>query len=80
MSAELSEQRGLASAWLERAVFSLDRVLRWRLGIYEYSASRHCMFRINRARAEQSWRLPDGTTIRAGDRILELHLWNEHIP
>jgi hypothetical protein len=80
LSAEISERRGAASAWLENAVFSLDRILRWRGGIYEFSANPHCLFRIGPSRAEQSWHLADGTEIRAGDRILELHLWNEHMP
>lgn len=80
MSAEISERRGAASAWLENAVFSLDRILRWRCGVYEFSTNPRCLFRIGPSHAEQSWQLADGTEIRAGDRILELHLWNEHMP
>ena len=80
MSLELSAQRGAASAWLERAVFSLDRILRWRLGVYEFSTRPECVFRIGTGHAEQSWKLPEGTEIRAGDDIIELHLWNEHMP
>ena len=80
MSLEFSAPRALAGGWLERAVFSLDRLLRARLGIYEYSNNPQCVFRIGLARAEQPFPLPDGSVIRAGDEILELHLWNEHIP
>jgi hypothetical protein len=80
LSAEISERRGAVSHWLENAVFSLDRILRWRCGIYEFSSNPHCLFRIGPSRAEQSWHLADGTAIQVGDKILEVHLWNEHMP
>lgn len=80
MSAQITERHGAASVWLEHAVFSLDRVLRWCGGVYEFSANPRCLFRIGAGRAEQAWRLADGTEIRAGAPILELHLWNEHMP
>ena len=80
MSAQITERRSAASAWLESAVFSLDRLLRRYWKVYEFSTTSQCVFRISRARAEQDWRLPDGTEIRAGAPILELHLWNEHMP
>jgi hypothetical protein len=80
LSAQITEQRGAASAWLESAVFSLDRLLRRYWGVYEFSSSPKCLFRVSRARAEQSWWLADGTEIRAGAPIVEIHLWNEHMP
>lgn len=68
-----------SGALLEHAVFGLDRWLRRRQGIYEYSSDPVCLFRINRAEAEESLTLSDGTRVRLGDPILNLHLWNEHI-
>lgn len=80
-------QRSLATqhlydpgTWLGHVVFGLDRRLRRRQGIYEYSADDRCLFRIQRARAETRLTLSDGTTIAQGDPILDLHFWNEHMP
>lgn len=80
MSAELSEKRSSVSAWIEHAVFSLDSWLRRRYGVFEYTSEPRCLFRLERARADQTVSLADGTLVRLGDPILKLHLWNEHIP
>jgi hypothetical protein len=66
-------------ALLEQAVFGLDRWLRRRQGVYEYTADPACLFRINQGEAEQTLTLADGTRLRPGDPILNLHLWNEHM-
>jgi hypothetical protein len=65
---------------LGHAVFGLDRWLRRRQGIYEYSNDPVCLFRVNQAEADEAVTLSDGTHIHPGNPILELHLWNEHIP
>jgi hypothetical protein len=80
LSVELSERRSSGLAWLERAVFTLDRWLRRREGIYEYSTDPRCLFRIGLGKADQDVTLADGTEIRAGDPLLMLHLWNENVP
>jgi YkoP domain len=71
---------GGASQWLEHAVFGLDRRLRRRQGVYEYSSDDNCLFRIQRIGAEEQLTLADGTRIGRGDPLLALHLWNEHMP
>ena len=68
------------SAWFEQAVFGLDRWLRLRQGVLEYTDSPDCVFRIQRAKAETPLVLSDGTQISAGDAVLNLHLWNEQVP
>jgi hypothetical protein len=68
------------TALIEQAVFGLDRWLRQRQGVYEYSTDPMCVFRVQRARAELDLWLSDGTRIAAGDPVLNLHLWNEHVP
>lgn len=80
MSAELSEKRGSGFAWLEYAVFKLDSWLRRRQGIYEFSTDTRCLFRAEIGRVDRPLALADGTALAAGDPILVLHLWNEHIP
>lgn len=80
MSVEVSEKRGLRAIRPEQWVFSLDRWLRRWHGIYEYTAHRDCLFRLERGLAEENRSLSDGTRLRRGDPILKLHLWNEHMP
>jgi YkoP domain len=81
LSTQISNQSTLSSgALLEHAVYGLDRWLRRRQGVYEYTDNPVCLFRINRVEAEQSFTLADGSRIRLGDPILNLHLWNEQMP
>jgi hypothetical protein len=75
-----SQSNGSFNAWLESAVFGLDRWLRQRQGVYEYTSHSSCIFRIQRAQAELNLTLSDGTRIVPGVPVLNLHLWNEHIP
>jgi len=75
-----SRPSGPRVSWLEQVVFGLDRWLRRRQGVYEYSSDDHCLFRIRRTSAEKPLTLSEGTTISKGDPVLDLHLWNEHMP
>jgi hypothetical protein len=70
----------LHSALIEQAVFGLDRWLRQRQGVCEYSDNPRCLFRIQPAAADGDLVLSDGTRIGRGADVLNLHLWNEHIP
>jgi hypothetical protein len=72
--------RASSGTWVEQAVFGLDRWLRQWQGVYEYSDDPNCMFRIQRCQADCDASLTDGTQIRTGDPVLNLHLWNEHVP
>lgn len=80
MSVELSEKRGQRALRPEQWVFSLDRWLRRWHGIYEYTAHRDCLFRVERCLAEECVLLSDGVRVRRGDPLLKIHLWNEHMP
>lgn len=66
--------------WLRRSVFALDAYLRRRYCIVEFTDQADCILRIAPATAPRSLVLSDGTAITAGDPLLELHLWNEHVP
>jgi hypothetical protein len=66
--------------WLARAVFELDAWLRRRQGIFEYSTDPHCILRLELRHLDRPVTLRDGTALPAGQDILQLHLWNEHIP
>ena len=65
---------------LYQIVFGLDTLLRHWYSITEYSTDNRCIFRIQLAEIEDIVRLADGTLARPGDRIIDLHLWNEHLP
>jgi hypothetical protein len=66
--------------WFARAVLGFDAWLRRRNGVYEYSHHPHCAFRMQIARVRQEIPLADGTHLHPGDRVIELHIWNEQFP
>jgi hypothetical protein len=80
VSTEISPRDFSSYAWLETAVFALDRWLRRRRGVFEYSRDPRCLFRLEQRRADDALVLADGTRVRAGAPVLALHLWNEHLP
>ncbi len=65
---------------LEKALRWLDVIMRHYLSIYEFCHEEECLLRLSITRAEYDVILSDGTCIRRGDPIAELHLWNEHVP
>jgi hypothetical protein len=65
--------------WAE-LVFALDSWLRRREGVFEYSQTQDCILRAQLGRLSSDVLLSDGTFGRAGDRVIDLHLWNEQIP
>lgn len=64
---------------LRRIILRFDAYLRRRQGVAEFTDDPGCMLRIGVARAPYRMEL-DGQTIEAGDPVLMLHLWNEHLP
>jgi len=63
-----------------KLVFALDNWLRRRQGVFEYSRKPDCILRAQLSRLSSDVLLSDGTFGRAGDRVIDLHLWNEQIP
>lgn len=61
-------------------VLLIDRILRKRYGIREFTAAPDCVLRIAIGRANREIRLSDGTKVEVGDPVGEIHLWNERIP
>lgn len=66
--------------WLENAVFGLDRWLQRRQGVFEYTDDPGCIFRIQLAQAREPLTLSGDARIEPGMPLLNLHLWNEHVP
>jgi hypothetical protein len=65
---------------LAELIFALDKLLRQRYGVLEYSSHPSCIFRIEICPSGRNLTLRDGTRVRAGDRIARLHYWNEQMP
>jgi hypothetical protein len=65
--------------WAE-FIFALDTWLRGREGVFEYCHKPDCILRAQLSRLSSDVLLSDGTFGRAGDRVIDLHFWNEHIP
>jgi len=57
----------------------LDKVVRRALGIYEFCDNPDCLLRVRIVSVTHALSLPD-RTVSKGVPVLELHLWNEHIP
>lgn len=62
------------------AVRRLDRALRRWQRIYEFSDHEDCVLRLSVTEADREVHLADGTRIAPGQRIGEVHFWNEHLP
>ncbi len=61
-------------------VRGLDLLLRRHGRVQEFTQDDECILRISLTTDKTDVQLSDGTKVHAGDRICELHLWNEHIP
>jgi hypothetical protein len=65
---------------LAEIIFALDTWLRRCQAVVGYSSHPSCVFRLRVARSRRTLVLRDGTRLRTGQRMIELHFWNEHIP
>jgi hypothetical protein len=71
---------GRMHSLLASLIFSLDLRLRRHLQVFEYTRDPDCIFRIAIITLANSVMLLDGTRLEPGERIIDLHLWNEQIP
>lgn len=79
-SATRTAQSPYSHPRLAVAIFVLDKWLQRCQGVVEYSVHPQCVFRMQVGRAHRQLFLRDSTHVRPGQRIVHLHLWNEHIP
>ena len=66
--------------WLGAIVKALDVRLRLHQGVIEYTRCPTCLFRIQIITSCDDFILSDGVHVRPGDRLINLHLWNEQVP
>jgi hypothetical protein len=74
------EARRLSHSWLGAMLDVLDGRLRHRHGVTEYTRCPNCLFRIQVIRSCDDFVLTNGVRVRPGDRLINLHLWNEQFP
>src|SRR5207237_7483008 len=67
-------------SWLERIIFSFDCSLRRWQSVVEFTSDPSCILRIRVGRLDRDITLADGTSGHAGERFVDLHLWNEQVP
>ena len=79
-SAERGFQAKRRHSRLAGLVFAFDRLLRWRQGVFEYTAHPACVFRLQISRCARDRVLRDGTRLLAGQRFAQLHYWTEQMP
>ena len=58
----------------------LDGLLRRANGVFEFCAHEDCVLRLQWAGAPHHLHLSDGVEVRAGEPVVMVHLWNEHVP
>jgi hypothetical protein len=63
-----------------QCIFALDDWLRRRQGVFEYSHKLDCIFRVQLGTLHNQVMLSDGTLGRPGDRLIDMHFWNERMP
>lgn len=73
-------RRSRAARGILLCVHAVDVMLRRFYGIREFTDDPKCLLRISREVSPHAVTLEGGGRIAAGDRLLELHLWNEHVP
>lgn len=73
-------QPALGRGIFAQSLAMLDCHLRRRLGVYEYSQSPRCIFRIEKGTNSDEFRLSDGCRVAPGASIANLHFWNEQVP
>jgi hypothetical protein len=64
---------------MRRLIRAFDGLLRQTLGVFEFSDDARGLLRLRASRAPHRLELP-GHVVEAGAPVLELHLWNEHMP
>jgi hypothetical protein len=81
MSSRDSERRPWSPLrWIGQSALRLDDFLRRSNRVIEYCSDPRCVFRMQMGQAGEDFVFADGTRVRRGENVINLHLWNEHVP
>lgn len=64
---------------LRPLIFRFDAYLCRRTGVFEFTSDQNCILRLQQTVAAHDLTLP-GCVLPAGSPVIQIHLWNEHIP
>lgn len=64
---------------MKRVIRGFDRFLRWASRVFEFCSEPDCLLRVRRITLSRPLTLA-GETYPAGTPVIQLHLWNEHLP
>jgi hypothetical protein len=64
----------------ETVIRNFDNLLRRAYGIFEFTDDDDCIFRLALGKSTKEMTLSDGTTVKKGEPLGGLHLWNERVP
>ena len=78
--APLSAMRSIGGDFLRRLVRMADAALRRIGGVSEFETADDGLLRIAEGHAEHDFVFRDDTHVRRGQAVIDLHLWNEHLP
>jgi hypothetical protein len=66
--------------WIGKTGLRIDDSIRRRNHVCEFSNDPRCVLRIRVTEARRDIVLADGASVRRGDKLIDIHLWNEHVP
>lgn len=66
--------------WIGQAALRLDDFLRRSHRVIEYCSDPRCVFRMQMDQAGEDFVFADGTPVCREENVINLHLWNEHVP
>jgi hypothetical protein len=72
--------RSIGGHFLRRLIRVTDAGLRRMEGVSEFETADDGLLRIAEGHAERDFVFRDGTHVRQGQAVIDLHLWNEHLP
>lgn len=80
MSRTTLGSRSFPPQHMRKAIIGLESLLSSRNGVYPFTDDPSCILRISATKADRSVVLSDGTPVRHGDPLIELHWTNERLP
>lgn len=75
-----STEATLLGRGLRHAVRAWDRLLRQGMGVFDYTSEPRAFLRLQLTRARHPVQLADGTHVRRGEPVAEIHFHNERLP